>query len=408
MIMKKINKNIVLLSLLSFTFFFALNSTVKANKSDTLRSDLTQTTYSKVPLFEWSRMSYSMFRKTQNNATFKYFPKSQTQPMLMAFEIGQKFRMGGTGGKLDLNFHGNKTVLKHQPNKSYSELTLPNRINYEGNATIWLVFTIDMNLVNESSTYSIPFQCRFNLSPKAKTEITLKPSGNILFSTQDTDGTKNSFWTNEKFDTNEPFKVQIRLSSKGDYIVYINDQKRFSKQVNPKYYNNGISNRIWFEGETEINQLSLEEWIEESQSSGQFGLDQKELNNYNAQIADFFKNIDSYYDGVGFILESGQVKNKMSIKPNSFQLDSFEQLGMRREYFPVKGNTSETKWGYRVALYLNGTVERYDGGREEITLPVVYQFLDPSTGIDDLTIYTVGVQNAYPSNWDFIQRSLGY
>jgi hypothetical protein len=187
-------------------------------------------------------------------------------------------------------------------------------------------------------------------------------------------------------------------------LVYLNGKEHFSKKIDPKYFNNGRTNRVWFEGETEIYHMSLEEWLPVSLASIQFGLNDVELDNYNAQIASFFKTIDQYYNGIGFIFKDGEMTTKMSIKPESFRLNSYEQVAMRREWFPEGKNSNSGTWGYRVALYLEGSVQTKNGRTENITLPVVYQFLDPEeTSSDDVSIYLVGLQNAYPTSWEFIE-----
>lgn len=397
----------VALSILSFIAFSNFCNAFTINNTDSI-GYTHQDAYSKVTLFKWDRMSYQLFNQTRKNETYKYFPANQTQPMLMAFEVGQKIRKGGSGGSVNVFFSGNKTTVDHNPEKAYSELALPSRIRYTGNTTLWSVFTIEMDLLSDPKTYQIPLQCRFNMSSSTKIEISLRSNGNILFNGLDAEGKTKSISTKKTFNTSDRFKLQIRLSNKGNFIIYLNDKEWFNQEIDPKYFNGGTVNRLWFEGDTDIYHMSLEEWMPAEFADSQFGLKDQEIDNYNSQVADFFRWIVGNYDGLGFVLENKEPKYKMDIASNSFELKSYEQLAMRREFFPKSANDSNGKWGYRIALYLNGNVRSMDGSVREITFPLVYQFLDPqNTDSDNVTFYTSNFEG-YPSTFKYIHKIIGY
>ena len=370
------------------------------NQSVVAQEDVT---YNKKTLFkwDWKTIGKDHYDQMKTNSTFKYYYPFDTHPMLKAFENNffRKFSNGSLN--VDLQFHGNKTMLVHQ-NGQYNELRLPLYPRYKNEEKYWDVFRIDMSLNDPPANYKVPLQLRLFMDNKTenKVEITIKNDGTIVFSAENSDKEQTIvFYAGDKIDITKRFLVEYRLSNKGEFVVFVDDKEHFRKTIPSNFFHDGSTNGVWFEGKTTLYALNQEQW----HSSSNFGVSDFNLNMQSNQIAINFKKIADLFNGQKLKLSSS---SQMNFKKGSFKKDStltnpYVTFAIRRSFYFDKNE--KMKINYKVGLYVFGTIDSSNNKTEKITFPVVYEFNFPKDDhdYDDWTvdpnyeykIYTTDIKN---------------
>lgn len=353
----------------------------------------------------WETTGNDHIDKMRSNSTFKYYYPFDTHPTLSSLE-SSLFRKG-PGGKsnVELQFHGNKAVLVVDYQIQYNKLRLPVYPAYQNKEDrYWNVFRIDMSLDNGIQAYNIPLQLRLFMDNKTKNkvEISLKNDGSIVFAAENSNNEKKVvFDAGKKIDITKRFLLEYRLSNQGDFVVLVDKKEHFKKKIPANFILDGVTNGVWFEGQTTIHSINQEQWHKGSN----FGVSDFEINLHTRYITSNFKKIADLFDGHQFKLSSS---SQMNFKKGSFKKDtdltkSSLTFSIRSNFY--KDKNDNVKINYKVGVYVYGSVETNNNKRENITFPIVYEFDFPKEGHDysdrtvdpnyEFKIYTTDIENPF-------------
>lgn len=377
--------------------------------------------YNKSILFEWKGLDNNYYNELKANSTFKYYSPNNIIPILKDDEMGAFTRRSNGKINLDLLIQGNKNVIRHHQKNGYNEFILPESIrinpsNYEGVTKLlninsssygkyWDVFKIDMDLNDSPESYQVPLQLRFNMKPNStnKVEISLRNNGQITFSADNKSKVDKAlvFYAGDKIDIKNRFLLEFRFSNEGDFIVFVNNKKHFSRQIPKHFFLDGSSNRVWFEGETSIYLMSLEHWTNANITP--IGLTENLVYDHNRAVTKHFENLmkkhsiknqkivttqnSSDSDPWGLLDSPGSFEpdiilpKTMDVKKGTFTLKSYKQLAIRSTYnrnsYTMENGQKKQYMSYKIHLLVSGTYRTLRNSTEEVTFPLSYSIFYP-------------------------------